>query len=92
LHNNFCCLNKITYYLITKPPYFIYIFFREEKDLKVAMQLAEKLTKNKYTPHDIEIKTNAAGGRPGILKKHRQPESTKRYLLYQMSTIKNCFS
>jgi len=85
-------LNKTTNYLIIKPPYFIYIFFREEKDLKVAMELAEKLTKNKYTSHDIEIKTNAAGGRPGILKKHHQPESTKRYLLYQTSTTKNCFS
>jgi len=50
------------------------------------MELAEKLTKNKYT-HDVGIKTNSAGGRPGILKKHSQPESTKRYLLYQMSNF-----
>ncbi|XP_027846703.1 coiled-coil domain-containing protein 50 [Aphis gossypii] len=59
--------------------YGAYIKEQEEKDLKVAMELAEKLKKNKYTPHDIEIKTNAAGGRPGILKKHRQPESTKSF-------------
>ncbi|KAF0766384.1 coiled-coil domain-containing protein 50 [Aphis craccivora] len=59
--------------------YGAYIKEQEEKDLKVAMELAEKFTKNKYTSHDVEIKTNAAGGRPGILKKHRQPESTKSF-------------
>lgn len=40
------------------------------------MELAEQLTKNKYT--NEVVKANSAGGRPGILKKHSQPESTKR--------------
>lgn len=40
------------------------------------MELAEQL-KNKYT-HEIGVKANSAGGRPGILKKHCQPVSTKR--------------
>jgi len=47
------------------------------------MELAEKLTKNKYT-HDIGVTANSGGSRPGILKKHCQPESTKKYFFYQM--------
>lgn len=52
------------------------------------MELAEKLTRNKYT-HEIGVTTNSAGGRPGILKKHCQPESTKKYLFYQMFNCNN---
>ncbi|XP_001945945.1 coiled-coil domain-containing protein 50 isoform X1 [Acyrthosiphon pisum] len=58
--------------------YGAFIKEQEEKDLKVAMELAEKLTKNKYT-HDIGVTANSGGSRPGILKKHCQPESTKSF-------------
>lgn len=50
------------------------------------MELAEKLTKTKCS-HDIGVNENSVGCRPGILKKHCQPESTKRYLFCQ---IYNC--
>lgn len=53
------------------------------------MELAEKLAKNKYK-HEIGVNINSAGGgRPGILKKHCQPESTKRYFFYQLSNRNN---
>jgi hypothetical protein len=58
--------------------YGVFIKEQEEKDLKVAMELAEKLTKTKYT-HEIGVTANSAGGRPVILKKHCQPESTKNF-------------
>lgn len=52
--------------------------FREERDLKIALELAEQLAKKKQT-HELGIKTNLASSRPGILKKQYQPEySTKR--------------
>jgi len=53
------------------------------------MELAEKLTKNKYK-HEIGVNANSAGGgRPGILKKHCQPESNKRYFFYQLFYCNN---
>ncbi|XP_022161369.1 coiled-coil domain-containing protein 50 [Myzus persicae] len=59
--------------------YGAFIKEQEEKDLKVAKKLAEKLTKNQYT-HKIGVNANSAGGgRPGILKKHCQPESSKNF-------------
>ncbi|KAL5240776.1 hypothetical protein ACI65C_008186 [Semiaphis heraclei] len=59
--------------------YGAFIKEQEEKDLRVAMELAEKLAKNKYK-HEIGVNINSAGGgRPGILKKHCQPESTKSF-------------
>lgn len=62
-------------YLCTYPLSFIFSN-REERDLKVALELAEQLAKRKQT-HDVEIKTNSAVFRPGILKKQHQ-ESARR--------------
>lgn len=58
----------------------ICIIFREEKDLKVALELAERLSKKKHT-HEVGVKVNLSGMRPGILKKQFQPESAQRYLI-----------
>lgn len=51
--------------------------FREERDLKIALELAEQLAKKKQT-NEIGIKTNLANSRPGILKKQYQPEDSAR--------------
>lgn len=51
--------------------------FREEKDLKVALELAEKI-KKKHAHAIGGVKANPTGSRPGILKKQCQPESSKR--------------
>jgi len=56
--------------------YCAFIKEQEEKDLKVALELAERLAKKKHA-HEIGTKGNSAVGRPGILKKQYQPESTK---------------
>lgn len=57
----------------------IFFFFnlREEKDLKVALELAERLTKKKHT-REIGVQPNTTDGRPVILKKEHQPELTTR--------------
>lgn len=51
--------------------------FREKRDLKIALELAEQLAKKKQT-NEFGIKTNLASGRPGILKKQHQPEDSAR--------------
>jgi len=62
-------LNKNKHYFDQK--------IREEKDLKIALELAERIAKKKHI-QGIGSKANPAVGRPGILKKQYQPESTKR--------------
>lgn len=57
--------------------YCAFIKEQEERDLKIALELAEQLAKKKQT-HEIGIKTNSASGRPGILKKQYQPEHSPR--------------
>lgn len=57
-----------------------FIIWREEKDLRVALELAERLSKKKHT-HEVGVKANLPGVRPGILKKQYQPESAQRYLI-----------
>lgn len=57
-----------------------FIILREEKDLKVALKLAEQLSKKKHT-HEVGVKANLPGVRPGILKKQNQPESAQRYFI-----------
>ncbi|XP_025422283.1 coiled-coil domain-containing protein 50 [Sipha flava] len=56
--------------------YCAFIKEQEEKDLKVALELAEQLSKKKGT-HSFGIKTNPSGSRPGILKKQCSPQFTK---------------
>jgi len=55
--------------------YCAFIKEQEEKDLKVAMKLAEKLAEKKHS-HAIGVSINSVGGRPGILKKQNPLEST----------------
>lgn len=54
-----------------------YFIFREEKDLIVALELAEKITKKKHA-HVTGVQANPTTSRPGILKKPCQPESSRR--------------
>lgn len=56
--------------------YCAFIKEQEEKDLKVALELAEQLAQKKHT-HGIRAKANPVAGRPGILKKQFQPEPSK---------------
>lgn len=57
---------------------YIILILREEKDLKVALELAEQLSKKKLA-RGTENNASSTNNRPGILKKQQHhPESTQR--------------
>lgn len=62
--------------------FIICVLYREKRDLKLALELAEHIAKKKNA-HELSLKTPTPveNVRQGILKKSSQPNQVNRYVI-----------